>query len=312
MFNPVGQYPVRKCDTFPSTDIIHLYSKIGIDVARYFSSVPAVDLFECQKSGLKFYWPQTCLGDADFYDLLQLRPRYYPADKWEFHEALELLRPNHRILEVGAGAGTFISKFNTFWSPALSPVGLELSPAAAENAKKKGLDVRVQSVDSHSESYPEFYDAVCAFQVLEHVENVSDFIQSCIACTKPGGYLIFGVPISYPYIYHQDRLHTLNLPPHHASLWNPDIVKRLAPIFGLELVCTNTEPLNNLSYLATVCARHYTKSQLIARTVKRLVDRIPARLTSLISNYLPGHTFVFVLKKPVQKYTLEKSSYHHC
>jgi len=295
--NPVGPFPVRKCDTFTSTEIIQLYSILDIDVAKYFASVPLVNLFECQKTGLKFYWPQTCLGDADFYDLLQLRSGYYPTTKWEFQEALQLLRPEHRILEVGAGSGTFIANFNSYWAPACSPVGLELSPVAAESAKTKALDVRVESITSHSQNHRQFYDVVCAFQVLEHVEDVAAFIQSCLACTKPGGHLIFGVPLCYPYIYHQDRLHTLNLPPHHASLWNPEIAKRLAILYGVELVSAQAEPLGNLSYLASVCTRHYTKSRFFASIVGKAIDILPNRLKSLVSNLLPGHTFVFVLKK---------------
>lgn len=295
--NPVGPFPLRKCDTFASAEIIRLYSKLDMDVGKYFESVPTVDLFECQKTGLRFYWPQTCLGDADFYDILQLRTGYYPTSKWEFQEALQLLRPEYRVLEVGAGSGTFIANFNSYWSPTCSPVGLELSPVAAEKAKSKALDVRVESIESHSQNHRHFYDAVCAFQVLEHIEDVSAFMQSCMACTKPGGHLIFGVPLCYPYIYHQDRLHTLNLPPHHASLWNPEIAKRLAERFGLELVSARTEPLGNLSYLVSVCTRHYTKSHLLGRTVRRVVDFLPSSLRSLIANYLPGHTFVFVLRK---------------
>ena len=40
-----------------------------------------------------------------------------------------------------------------------------------------------------------------------------------------------------------DKYHTLNLPPHHAGLWNKNSLKSLGKIFPLELEVLEFEPL---------------------------------------------------------------------
>jgi 2-polyprenyl-3-methyl-5-hydroxy-6-metoxy-1,4-benzoquinol methylase len=63
------------------------------------------------------------------------------------------------------------------------------------------------------------YDAVCLFQVLEHMHDISGFFKHVRAFIKPQGKLIISVPNNNPYLYVNDKLHTLNLPPHHMGLW---------------------------------------------------------------------------------------------
>ena len=70
-----------------------------------------------------------------------------------------------------------------------------------------------------------------------------DFIKDSLLALKPNGKLIIGVPNNNPFLFVNDKYHTLNLPPHHAGLWNKKSLKSLEQIFNIELVSLQYEPL---------------------------------------------------------------------
>jgi len=92
--------------------------------------------------------------------------------------------------------------------------------------------------------------------VLEHIFHVSDFIKDCLACLKPGGILILGVPNSNPFIYRHDKFHTLNLPPHHAGLWNQNSLQKLGDVFNLSIIDISISPLEHYKDWFTTQKKH--------------------------------------------------------
>src|SRR5690606_22887486 len=91
------------------------------------------------------------------------------------------------------------------------------------------------------------FDVICSFQVLEHVYEVNDFINNQLRILKKGGRLIVGAPNNNPYLFIHDKYHTLNLPPHHAGLWNKKSLTSLEKVFNLEVEEVFYEPFS-ISY----------------------------------------------------------------
>jgi SAM-dependent methyltransferase len=178
------------------------------------------------------------IGDGKFYDDLQQYKGYYPGDKPEFTEAARYITSEDDVLEVGAGEGLF-----THYIRCRSYTGLEFSDQAIDKADKKGIKLLHQSLEDHAGENPERYHAVCYFQVLEHVPHPGRFISDSLRCLKPGGKLILAVPSEDSFIKDAPNFY-LNMPPHHASRWTDNALRKIGELYGLDLLQLFHEPLH--------------------------------------------------------------------
>ncbi len=210
-----------------------------IDVGRFFNHVPVLTTWRCGTCGLVQFRP-AATGDSQLYSHLQQFNWYYLPDKWEHRRALEVLKSAEavRVLEIGSGKGAFLKKLA---HGGFQASGLELNPEAAQACREEGLDVRVELLNDFAASHPGGYDAVCSFQVLEHVEDPRGLVEDCCRVLRPGGLLILGVP--------DDQglggrgLNILNMPPHHLTKWTPAVMKYFPRLFPVRLLSQETEPL---------------------------------------------------------------------
>lgn len=223
-------------DTFLSTDIIQLYKdQLGIDVSKFFTHKEKFFLYRDEDTGYRFYYPEGLDGDGKFYEELQQRlgDGYYHTWKFENQFALDQLKENDKVLDIGCGIGNFLIRAK---DKTPDVVGLELNENAVTICKQKGLKVYNEMIQQHAETHKEYYDVVCMFQVLEHIYEVKDFLDASLKVLKPGGKIIIGVPNSEPYFLGYDKYCTLNLPPHHMGLWNKAVFKKIAPLFNLKML----------------------------------------------------------------------------
>jgi 2-polyprenyl-3-methyl-5-hydroxy-6-metoxy-1,4-benzoquinol methylase len=93
-----------------------------------------------------------------------------------------------RVLDVGCLGGR-ISKMlmdqnNDVW-------GVELNPAAAAQARKRGVRVEVANVEDGIPFGDAFFDIVNAGEVLEHLYDTKNFFREANRVLKEGGALIF-------------------------------------------------------------------------------------------------------------------------
>jgi SAM-dependent methyltransferase len=102
-----------------------------------------------------------------------------------------LLGPDTRLLEVGASAGQFLWHVK---GRVRVVNAIELDRACREFLEQ---ELHINADDEYLESSRfarETYDVVCAFQVMEHVENPVDFLKSLRAAARPGGAVFLEVP----------------------------------------------------------------------------------------------------------------------
>ena len=259
-------------------------------------------LVENPETGVKKFTP-SLVGDADFYESLSKFEWYYQTDKAEYHTAARITR-GQAICEIGCGAGSFFAI-----SGAKSYVGLELNDGAATEAKKNGLDVRLQGVSEHVQDVgPESYDVVCGFQVLEHVDDPESFLHHAMKLTRQGGWLIFSVPSDDSFVGLVPN-NALNMPPHHQTRWTDmglENIGKKAELQTIAIIHENLDPIHARWAIRSVVERVLFGSE------KRVFDRyrsVKLALATVLSTFFPhsrqvapivlkGHTVTAIYRKP--------------
>lgn len=98
-----------------------------------------------------------------------------------------------RLLEIGCGAGTLLVDFSRLGficsGVETSPRALDMSKAIAQ-ACATGHEV-FSAPETH---WAAQFDTVCAFDVLEHIEQDEAALKQWLSWIKPGGHLVLSVP----------------------------------------------------------------------------------------------------------------------
>ncbi|MDJ0661021.1 MAG: class I SAM-dependent methyltransferase [Crocosphaera sp.] len=234
-----GSSSVRLLERMPAQKLIDDWKlHTQLDITEELKGHPEIYLYQCEQTKLNFFAPLDTVGSGNLYAQLDKFEWYYSDDKWEYSLALQDLSGCNNVLEVGSGFGFFIEKAQ---SKGIKITGLELNEHAVKVAEDKQLPVKPLDLQNVAENAPESYDAVCSFQVLEHVSNPKDFIRWSVEVLKPGGKLILGVPNAHSFLKHQYCL--LDMPPHHMTQWSAETFKSLENLFPIKLIKVKIEPL---------------------------------------------------------------------
>lgn len=256
-----GAATVNKLKVIPVDDLLRDWQAVfGIDISNELRDCREIYLYQCAETKLKFFVPEHLSGSEQLYAQLQKFDWFYMDTKWEFDVALSDLHGCRDVLEVGSGTGAFVQRGI---NAGFNIRGLELSGAALSIAKQKNLPVEKIDLSEISAQYPDHFDAVCSFQVLEHVSNPKEFLHWSISALKPGGKLIVCVPNSDSYLKYQYNL--LNMPPHHLTQWSRDALFSLEKIFPLQVLSIKYEPLapyHVVAYLRAYAEHYKARSAL--------------------------------------------------
>jgi 2-polyprenyl-3-methyl-5-hydroxy-6-metoxy-1,4-benzoquinol methylase len=267
-------------------------NELGYDASGYYSGLQQLEIYKCQQTGYRFFYPSRLAGDESLYRHLEKYDWYYSRWKWENDFVLGMLATNDRLLDVGCGNGFFIKGLA---ERGFHAEGIELNRSAVETARAQGLNVTVASMEEYIASSHGNYDVVCAMQVLEHIYDVRSFVQTAIQLVRPGGKLIIAVPNNNPYLYRYEAYHWLNLPPHHMGLWNKDALSKAAKWFGLECEQVVAEPIQSYERY------HYFSMDAEHRKLgvfKKLYARVRTLLNRMSGRVIEGRNLVAVYRKP--------------
>jgi 2-polyprenyl-3-methyl-5-hydroxy-6-metoxy-1,4-benzoquinol methylase len=212
--------------------------RLKIDITEELHGHEEIYLYQCNQTKLKFFYPPDVAGSDRLYEKLQSNDFYYMEDKWEHRTALEDLAGCEQILEIGSGFGAFVQ---ICIGRGLNARGIELNEAAVARAQQLGLPVERLSLEHAAELYSGSFDAICSFQVLEHVSNPRDFINWSLEMLRPYGKLIYCVPNADSFLKYQYNL--LDMPPHHMLRFSRGTFVALQKLFPLKLEKVRYEPL---------------------------------------------------------------------
>ena len=185
--------------------------------------------------------PPEVLYHSGYFEGAGYEDYYQPAART--YEARLRLRwllgtgPVRSLVEAGAAGGFFVAAAR---GAGIDAEGVEVSASAAAFAHDRlDVPVRVSSFEEAELTQP--YDVVCAFHVLEHVEDPARFLAAAHAATTPGGQLALEVPNinsaafarlgdSWPHIQ----------PAYHRWHFTPGSLRRLVEQQGFRVVSADT------------------------------------------------------------------------
>lgn len=270
-------------ETIAARDLIALSRRsLVVDVSRFFS-VPEIAALACRRCGLIFFDPQTP-GDSEYYQELQAGLPYYATDKTEFRFAARLFPRSGRALDLGCGKGELAG---VVMQAGLDYVGVDMNHTAVEEARSRNLNASCARLEDFLRDNRDPFDAICAFQILEHLADPRGFLRACIKSLAPGGMLIVSVPSQDSFLALQEN-HLLNLPPHHLTRWPDRTLNALAPMFGLKLNRLEHETVQPEH--AAAYARSAYEAVLGPRSSRRRMvaaqRRLPDRLRSVVASLL--------------------------
>ena len=142
-----------------------------------------------------------------------------------------------KILDVGCSTGSFlVAAKRKGWTTA----GVEISAAAARVCRElTGASVVVGTIDAHPREAA--YDAVTAWEVLEHVPDARAFVSSCVHLLRPGGAFAISVP-NWRSPWMKRSKHSHHWPPFHLTYWEREPLRRLLLEAGLQDVVVREKP----------------------------------------------------------------------
>lgn len=271
------------------------YGELGIDISR-FVDYKIIQLIECQDTGYRFYYPNDIFGDGPFYEELQTKlPWYYKEGKFEHEQALKNITESAKVLEIGSGSGHFLELCK---QKNINATGLELNEKAIRESEQKAIQVYKSTIQEFAINQQSEFDVVCFFQVLEHIYDVKSFLNAAINCLKPGGKLIIAVPNNNPFIFRYDVYHTLNLPPHHAGLWNKGVFEKLPKYFPLKLEQVHIEPMTEYKTWFLVQKEHFRKDNKLKWFLLTLIPRpVYKTVLKLFRSRIEGRNIFVVYTK---------------
>ena len=276
--------------TIESQSLVSAYfNKFGIDISRFFHDLTDINLYECSSTGMRFWRPTSLAGDEKFYqEISHKMQNYYKTDRWEYADARSAMGPQKkRVLEVGCGRGFFLKSLEPMGYTA---IGIELNNSAIAE-KVTQFEIRNQTLESISASEPNSFDAVCSFQVLEHVTDPAGFIRSCASAVRAGGLIILSTP-NYEYPDHFNKVDFLDMPPHHLNHFTSSTYSRIATCMGLELVSTKEQVLQSPKHSVHVDDTHSPSEHMLRRGINKVLH-----VTFGMDTHL-GHTLLAVFRKP--------------
>lgn len=263
--------------TYVVKKIIPEWIKLNINISSKFNNILKIELLKCNTCKLLFFNPNNISGSNDLYSQLEKLEWYYMPIKWEHNIALQDLDDCQQILEIGCGYGDFIKRVISEKGEFIE--GIEFNESAVFQAQNQGLPVKSLDLKELAEKNPGQYDAICSFQVLEHVPNPKDFLELSCKLLKPNGKLILGLPNADSFLKYQFNI--LDMPPHHMTRWSSEILINLHRSFPIHLEHIKFEPLADYHIESYVNAY----ISLISRFLN-LNNAVPIRIQRLISLFI--------------------------
>jgi 2-polyprenyl-3-methyl-5-hydroxy-6-metoxy-1,4-benzoquinol methylase len=151
--------------------------------------------------------------------------------EWDMSVMFHRHRQGGRLLELGCGSGELMWGLSALgWRCE----GADVDPQAIENARTKGLDVKLGMVEDLAYA-PDSFDAVLMVHVIEHIHDPRRLLQECYRILKPSGQLSLVTPNANSFLHRVCGRSWFPLePPRHLHIFTIPAMKRLLEEAGFE------------------------------------------------------------------------------
>lgn len=164
----------------------------------------------------------------------------------EFLAETNLLKPEHRILEIGCGIGSLVHELTR---QGYNVIGTDISREAITYGRQKYGDIHLnvqaaQALDYEAESF----DIVLSFDVLEHIAEVDRHVGEVCRVLRPGGYYLFQTPNKYSnMVFETLQTKSLRWRRYHPSLHSPGRLRRRLQEHGFRVQFVKMNPVNEFT-----------------------------------------------------------------
>jgi SAM-dependent methyltransferase len=246
----------RACGHKHVTSILHL-DQVPIDVQRLVTqnqldskTTTEIEIYQCIRCGLV----QSAVSlESTYYDDYLMSTTFSSqltnylndlviefVNKYNLHNA--------HVVDIGCGDGAFMLPFA---KQGISVVGIEPSERSRLAAQEKGLVVHAGYVSANSAIPGGPFDAFVCRQVLEHVDNIAEFLTGIRENLQPGAVGIIEVPRLEKAL--EDR-RFYDFFPDHVNYFSLDTLSTTVSLHGFEVL--ESRPTMNDEYnIVIVCCR---------------------------------------------------------
>ncbi|MEE9354070.1 MAG: class I SAM-dependent methyltransferase [Methylococcaceae bacterium] len=217
-------------------------------------------------------------GDKRFYYLAYERPGY-PSWKWEFqitHDILsDIFKTNFKMLEIGAGDGSFVERVVDKLTPKDNIFCTEFSETGRDKISKLGVNCSSEHVRNLSnQDLKESLDAICMFQVLEHMDEIDLLFQKLNWLLKKNGSLFISVPNASRVVFNELNGALLDMPPNHIGRWNKVCFEYIGKRYGFEIKNHKVEPSSFLAMVKQFVSYRFLKRSQQSGSFENYVQSI--------------------------------------
>jgi SAM-dependent methyltransferase len=149
-----------------------------------------------------------------------------------------------KVLEIGSGMGYLTY---SLVKAGYNAAGIDISETAVENARKKfGNYYTCMEASQLAAENKGVYDVVIATEVIEHIHEPLEFLDTVLALLKPGGKAIITTPNRS--LYPSETIWATDLPPVHVWWFSEDSLRYLAEKTGATINFINYSKFYNDNY----------------------------------------------------------------
>lgn len=225
-------------------------------------------ILRCRECGFCYADPFVP-GDSPFYSLFYDAPSF-PKWKWEYEETFRFLQEKYgkgaghkpTVLEIGAGTGMFVKKVSQELTDPSDIVALEYSDAGKKAIEQLGIRCYQDSLLTIGSEFSEYFDVICMYQVLEHMNDLDDVFAKLYEVAAAGAHLFIAVPNSNMLTFYEEQNAWLDNAPVHTGRWNRENFEMIGSRHGWELEYHSPEPdplLRRFTQFALYKYVHHTK-----------------------------------------------------
>lgn len=216
----------------------------GDDVHQKFFYLRDKKLYKCSSCNLVYSIPREV--PIDLYDSAYSQSGEYsnyllnhnsPKVTWAMKRFLHSTKVPGKLLDIGCSTGVFL---NAAIKKGWMVEGIEISESAGKICKKNtGANIFIGKVEDFPTEHR--FDAITAWEVLEHTSYPIDFIEKAKKLLRKGGILCLSVP-NWDSPWTRNSKLIQHWPPYHLSFWTPQSLKTLFSIEDFKIVDISQKP----------------------------------------------------------------------
>ncbi len=183
-------------------------------------------------------------GTAEIYNLITGGHEFYPHDRFEFSLTIAALRAeletsqkdSMSLLEIGAGTGAFLQKAHDA-GIFRQAVATEYDDMALKALRRvPGVEALRLTPQQLAEKLGQRFDAICMFQVLEHLDSLDQLFAALRTLSAGHGQLFVGVPNDTHVAAQEELTGFWDMPPNHIGRWNLPALQAIASRHGFQVL----------------------------------------------------------------------------